>query len=542
MTELKPRVRVKARTSSTQVARVSAPPTMRYLRADSAGILPMRRAVVRDARQDVWEAAERASALALDFMHNSGWMAGAADQVVADTNGVELALNARPDLSRLGYDSKEQADWARLVQREFRRYAWNPREVDLAGKMTLPEMLDAVVRHYLVYGEGFGITDFIPRAHRARRGIETGSKVTVIAPHRCPRTTREIEGLDHGIFHDGWDRAVAYLFKRRRAGVEVVDQVVAGNVIHVMDRGENAGSPRGISVMAPILKVVAQSDQLADATLATALMQTIMAATIKSPEPSEEAFDAIRTLGDDMSGIQGVSDLQQDLIDVWINRIDALKEKGISMSESARINHLGPGEEFEMHTASTPGSQYLPFSKNLSREAARRIGISASSYTMDFSDASYASVRMEGATIWPIAVRRRERISAPFAQGVYEPWLQESIAEGRIPLKGGLAAFLANRSSVCWAEWRGPEQPSADPYKDALANKVNLETGATTLQRIYAAKGQDWEEEIEQAGKEIEALTDIGMAVPHGRSRGGDGAGPLGGAADGDRVPQGGSA
>ncbi|HEV7293088.1 MAG TPA: phage portal protein [Devosia sp.] len=548
MVEMKPRVRVKA----GAVASPAAPTrqaTARYLRSDNSGILAMRRAVTRDARYDVIEAADRAAALALDFMHNSGWLAGAADQVVADTVGIELKLNARPDLSRLGYDAKEQSDWAKLVEREWRRWAWDRNECDLAGKSTIPEMLDAVVRSYLAAGEAFGVLDFIPRAARLRMGIETGTKISLVPSHRLPRRTREFEGLDQGIYHDARGRALAYRFRRRETGIEVDADIDARNVIHVMDRGENPGSARGISVFAPILKVIAQSDQLADATLATALLQTAFAATIKSPEASDQAFEAIQTLSDmpepngfdrtQGSWAEHIGSIAQDLVDIWGMRIEALKEKGVSMNDPARINHLGPGEEFHMHTAATPGSQYLPFSKNLHREMARRLGVTVESFTMDHSDATYSSVRMAVASIWPIVMRRRERIAAPFAQAAYEPWLEESIAEGRVPLRGGLAAFQANRSRVAWAEWRGPEQPSADPYKDAMSRKVDLETGSTSLQRIYAAKGQDWEEEIEQIGKEVAKLEQIGVAVPHGRLRGGNGAGPNGAAADGNREPEG---
>src|SRR5690606_28193007 len=174
--------------------------SMRYLRPDRSGLLAMRKAITRDARLDVLEAAERASALALDFMHNSGWIAGAASQIIADTIGVELKLNARPDLSGLGYDSKEEAAWSRLVEGEWRRWAWNPAECDLAGKMTVPEMLDAVMRGYLVAGEAFGVLDLMSTGRRAHYGLETGTKVSLVASHRLPRTTREYEGLDQGIF------------------------------------------------------------------------------------------------------------------------------------------------------------------------------------------------------------------------------------------------------------------------------------------------------------------------------------------------------
>lgn len=544
MSDGKPRIRVKAGATAFPSAQVRQKPTMRYLRGDRSGILNMRRAVTRDAKFDVLEAAERASALALDFLHNSGWISGAADQIVADTIGTELKLNARPDLTSLGYDDAERGAWSRLVEAEWKRWAWNPAECDLAGKMTVPEILDAVVRTYLAYGEAFGVLDYITVRGRRSYGLETGTKVSLVPPHRVPRVTREFEGLEGGIFHDARGRALAYRFRSRETGIDVDRDIRAANVIHVMDRGLNSGSPRGISVIAPALKVLAQYDQLADATLATALMQTIFAATIKSPAPSEDAFQAIQTLRETEApaGYEGdwqahVGGIAQDLIDVWGMRLDALKEKGISMSDPARVNHLGPDEEFEMHTASTPGSQYLPFSQNLQREMARCLGITFESLSMDHSDANYSSVRMAVSTVWPITSRRRERVAAPFAQALYENWLEESIAEGRIPLKGGLQAFLANRQKVVWSEWRGPEKPSADPYKDSLANKVDLETGATTLQRIYAAKGLDWEEELDQAGKEKAKLDAMGIPAPHGRSTGGSGAGPLGGAADGRREP-----
>lgn len=515
---------------------VTTQPRAQYLRGDRSGILHMRRAVTRDGSVNVREAAERASALAWDFMHNSGWLSGAATQVITDTVGVELKLNCRPDLSKLGYDEQEKSEFCRLVEAAWHRFAWAPEECDLAGKATIAEMLDGVIRYYLAGGEAFGILDFMSARQRKQYGIKTGTKISLVAPHRLKRETAEFQGLDQGIFHDANGRATHYRFRRREGGMEVDHDIPAFDgkglrrVIHVMDRGENPDSPRGISPMAPVMKVVAQHDQLADATLATALMQTIFAATIKSPEASAEAFDAINGLDDEYA------ELRQDLMDVWGQRLEALKEGGISMNDPARINHLGPGEEFQMHTASTPGSQYLPFSQSLQREMARCIGITFESLAMDHSKANYSSVKMSMASIWPVVSRRRERIVAPFVQAIYENWLDEVIWSGAIPVKGGYAAYAANRLDVVDTEWRGPERPSADPYKDALANKIELEMGSTTLQRIYAAKGLNWEEETDQIAREKIKFKDIDVPAPFGRSQGG-GAGPDGAAAEGLREP-----
>ncbi|KHJ56295.1 phage portal protein [Aureimonas altamirensis] len=552
MVETKPRVRVPAG-RALQAAIPGPRPTMRYLRDDKSGTLALRRAVSRDARADVWEAGDRAYALAVDFMHNSGWIAGAADQIIVDTIGTELKLNARPDFTGLGYSDKERADWVQTVERAWKRWAWTPSECDLAGKATVAEMADGVMRHYLAGGEGFGVLSYLDQRTRARYGVETGTKVSLVAPHRLPRRTLLFEGLDQGILHDVNGRVIAYRFRRQSDGLDLDEDIAARDgqglqqVIHVMDRGDNPDSPRGISPMAPILKVIAQSDQLADATLATALLQTIFAATIQSPEPSVEAFQAIQTLATDNVEMPAtwvgteddwdsyVGSIAGDLIDVWGQRIGALKEGGINLSDTARIGHMGPGEELKFHTAQTPGGNYLPFSQNLQREMARRLGIMFESLSMDFSGASYSSVRMGVSTIWPIAVRRRERIAAPFCQGVYEAWLDEQIAMGRIPFKGGYRAFAANRLKVTWAEWQGPAKPSADDYKSALAAKVRMETGVSSLADECAEMGRDADELMITRSNELKRLTELGLPSPFERMSGGGG--PQGAAAEGNREP-----
>jgi len=110
MVETKPRVRVAARTREVlpPVSAVTAPairPQARYLRDSSTGILSMRRAVTRDGFVDVREAAGRAAGLAIDFMHNCGWIAGAAKQIIVDTIGTELKLNHRPNLASLRWSA-----------------------------------------------------------------------------------------------------------------------------------------------------------------------------------------------------------------------------------------------------------------------------------------------------------------------------------------------------------------------------------------------------------------------------------------------------
>jgi lambda family phage portal protein len=519
-----------------------------YMRGERTGILPMRRAVTRDVKWEVHAAAERAFALAFDWMRNSGWIAGAADQVIGDMIGRELKLNARPDLTALGYSAEERTAWCRLVEQAWRRWSWDPRECDLEGKATIPEMLDGAIRYYLAGGEAVAVFSYLNARGRDELGVTTGTKVRLVSPHRLSRYTSEAEGWDQGIYHNAYGRAQAYRFRRNLAGVEEDHDVEAWvgpvpQVVHVMDRGATPNSPRGISPMTPAFKAIAQSDQLADATLTTALLQTAFAATITSPEVSEDAFQALQQLSElddpnESAPFFGAAEVAGDLLEVYRQQLEALRSKRLSIGgDASQVNHLGPGEKLELHGAVTPGPQYRPFKQDIQREIARCLGITFSSLTMDFSAATYSSVRMEGATVWPLVERRRERIAAPFAQAIYEAWLDEQILRNRIPFKGGWRAFNAHRQEVVDTEWRGPSRPSADPYKDSLANKLDLETGVTTLQAIAAARGEDWEANAAQIAVEVERLTTAGITPPHGRQPGGGGAGPLGAAAEGRRTP-----
>lgn len=547
METTKPRVRAKAGAQVPSSQLVPArKATARYLRGDKSGLLNMRQAVTRDAKVDIFESAERASALALDFMHNSGWLAGAVSQILCDTVGEELKLNCRAQLAKFGYSEAEANSWCRDVETAWRRWSWNPKECDLAGKSTITEMVDGAVRSYLAYGEAFAVLDYMTVRQRRPYGIQTGTKVSLVAPHRCPRTTLLLDGLDQGIFHDDFGRARRYRFKVNEDGVDVDRDILAEDVIHVMDRGEHMNAPRGISAMAPILKVIAQSDQLADATLATALLQTIFAAVIKSPEPSEAAFNAIQTLDDtdaplgyDAEAWQSlVGNVRADLVEVWSQRIESLKEHSVSITDPSRIAHLGPGEDLNLQTASTPGSNYIPFSQNLQREMARCLGVTFENFAMDHANATYSSVRMATASIWPVVMRRRTRIAIPFIQPVYERWLEECISSGFIPFKGGYEAFAKDRESVYQCEFMGPSAPSADDYKAAMASKLRLELGIATYADECTALGKNPQEQIVAIGREIKMMEANNVPHPFGRPQGGEGAGPDGAAADGQRTPK----
>ncbi|MBB4042024.1 lambda family phage portal protein [Microvirga flocculans] len=494
--------------------------TARWLRDSSTGVLAMRQASLVDSRDENRRMWERISALALDFIQNSGHLKGAVDQVLADTVGDGLKLRPAPDLKKLGYSEEESAEWIKLVKNRWRRYAENPDEVDARGKFTLDQLVDVALRHSIGFGEAVGVISFFTPEQRRPYGIQSGTKLCLTSPHRLVRDTDEFVGLHSGVIHDVNGRPIAYRFKEKQSGIEVKRDYRARDadgrtlVVHAFDPWD-AEDVRGISVIASALRTQANYHQLREATVATAILQTVFAATLTSPEPSADAFEALAALEDE--------DLTNDFLDYFGARLDKAKESRVSLDSAAQVSHLAPGEELKLLTPGAPGPDYLPFSNDLKRETARAIGVTYSSYAMDHDGATYSSTRMEGATIWPIVLRRRKRIAAPFYQAVYESWLDEEIGEGRIPLKGGYRAFLANRHALTWAEWQGPPKPTADDKKSAEAQSERLVNGTSTLEIECAENGLDVDDVIEQRAREAEKLRAKNLPNVFERVRGGGG-------------------
>ncbi|CTQ53554.1 phage portal protein, lambda family [Roseibium album] len=484
-------------------------PSAQYLRPDRSGFLAgWPRPALRDASQDVRQSWSAVASRSIESIHNSGWMKGAVDQAVGDTIGNGLKLNPMPDWKACGFSSQEEAgEWARETATRFRSYARNPLECDARGKMTIAAMAEASLRNHYAFGESMART-----VMRRRGNSASQTKIQLLSPLRVTQETREEARLHQGVFLDADGMAVAYRVRARLGGFDKTVTMPARDkdgrplIIHNFDGV--ADQTRGISPFAAILKVFRQVDQLADATLVAALLQTIFAATIKSDSLSEEAFEGLKEKDED-------GNVTGDLADFFNAKAGWSKNAKVDLGAHGKIAHLFFGEELQFHNTNHPHNNYLPFMRNLLREIARAVGVSYEGMAFDYEGATYSSVRMGIASLWPQVVRRRERLSAPFYQAVYDAWLEEQIFKGWISFPGGYRNFLRLRGAATQAQWNGPAKPTADDLKSAKAMGERLERGTTSLAIECAELGLDWEDVAEQRSRETRRFADLSQADPH---------------------------
>lgn len=488
-----------------------ARPTSQYMRGGRGVTFTGWRPALRDAQDDIDEAWDAAAARIYDVLHNNGWLAGAVDQAVANTVGNGLRLKVQPENTAFGMSEADARAWARMVEARFELWSRNPQECDIEGKRTFGQMQAAAFRSWLATGEIFAELPW-----RRRSWNRYGTKVRLLSPHRLKRKNDTLQRMTGGVLHDGDGMPVAYLITRKDPILGETDQTVRARdaygrprVVHVFDG--LPGTSRGISPMTPALQVARQFDQLADATLMAAIVQTLFAATVTSDEPTEQVMAGLLTPQEQAKmAAMGISPME-----AYLEMLGGFYDNAtLNVGINGRIAHLFPGQKLDFHSTQHPSSDYKDFSMHLLREMARCLGLTYSSATGDYNGETYSSVRMAGGEIFAITKLRRQNVVAPFCQPAYEAWLEEEIETGGIQFPGGLPAFLANRTAACRADWRGSPKPQADDQKMAKAHETWQRLGVMSDAMICNDLGVDVEDVYAQRASEMELRRQYGLPEP----------------------------
>ena len=123
---------------------------------------------------------------------------------------------------------------------------------------------------------------------------------------------------------------------------------------------------------------------------------------------------------------------------------------------------------------------------------------------------SYSAARGALNEFWRTTGMHRDWFADSFCQPVYEMFLAEAVALGRINAPGFFTDPLV-REAWCGARWIGPVQGSLDPKKEAEAALMLIDNAIKTHEQVSREmSGGDWEENVEQLQRENELLTQAG--------------------------------
>ncbi|SOE18843.1 lambda family phage portal protein [Hoeflea halophila] len=459
--------------------------------------------IFRDTGDAVMDAAPLTNARAVRALFDSD-LGGAVDVALGQIVGTGLRPNVQPVIELTGMTQREADAWARRVERLFALWASDPRECDAAGSRSFGQMQRTAGRAY--FGPGEILATF---PTKRRTGNLFSAKVSLLDAHRLAENGID-ESDRHGLRFAGGEPV----------GVRIRDRDPATGMEDFSARfvpfRSRSGRPlsallydhvapvqwRGLSPLTAALKPHFQYGKLADATLATSILQTVLAAVVTSNATSEEVMQMFSH-----------GDVDQTAMDAYTaTKVGWYRQN--SLKGLPNVIHALPGEQVDFKSPTTDPGDLGTFARLLKLESARALGIGYSAATGDYSGATYSSVRMETAVNWPIVLQRRGIIGR-FCQLVFEAWLENAILDGTVPVPGGYLAFLAMRPAWTRCEWRGPSMPQADENKSASAAAKRLETGTTSLATECEALGLDWQDVLAQRAREKEMASNLGLPDPH---------------------------
>lgn len=487
-------------------------PLSGYMRSGRGVVFNNWRPALREDQDNIGEAWDDAAARAQDSIINSGWLSGMIDQSVANTVGTGLRLKAMPENSLFGMSNADAQAWARKTERAFEMWARSKQECDIEGLRTFGQQQAAVFRSWLGTGE---VLAELP--YRKRAWNRYGTKVRILPPQRLSRESNSMKRLVNGIYLDQDGMPVGYRARKKDPLLGMISYDVRArdgygrpNVIHIFDG--LPGTYRGIGPMTPALQVARQFDQLSDATLTAAIVQTLFAVTITSDAPTEETLAGLLTPQEQAQmAANGVSPMEAYL-DMAGGYYDG--SSTLNVGVNGRLSHLFPGQTMDFHSTEHPGPDYKAFSQHLLRELARSAGMTYESATGDYGGSTYYSLGKSTGEIFEITKARRANILAPFCQPIYEAWLEEAIELGDIPFPGGIDNFLLNRAAACRADWRGSPKPMADELKAAKAHELWNRMGVLPGSVISNDLGMDYEDVCQAFQQDKETREAYGVPEP----------------------------
>ena len=125
-------------------------------------------------------------------------------------------------------------------------------------------------------------------------------------------------------------------------------------------------------------------------------------------------------------------------------------------------------------------------------------------------NASYSASRASLLEAWEGIKMRRAWLVGSFCQPVYEIWLSEAVARGRVIAPGFFDDPLV-RAAWCGARWIGPVQGTLDPQKEVEAAVLQTHHGFRTHEQVTRELGGgDWEDNVAELAHENEQLKAAG--------------------------------
>lgn len=447
----------------------------------------------RDSKSDTLRFLPTQRGQSRELARTSPIAVGAINTNIDRVVGTGLALSCQPDRDILGWTEAQAAAWKKTTQAEFSLWS-DSAESDICNTLNFYEQQALVLRSTLESGDCFtNLPNGQPTISQPYK-----LRVQVIEADRVGNEFGKMDGqggVSGGIKFDGNGRPLACFVYDQHPGatyqaltngnlykgsfVDFVGSSGRRRILHHL-RKLRPDQPRGVPYLAPITNLIKQLKRLSDAEVEAAVISAFFTVFIEgapngNPAPIFTGAEGAETVGDDIKLGQGA------------------------------VVGLMAGEKATIANPARPNPNLDAFITSMLREVGMALGIPQELLSKQFN-ASYSASKAALLDAWVYFRNVRTWLARSFCQPVYETWLAEAVASGRIAAPGFFTDPLM-RWAYTRAAWHGDSMGSINPKDEVAAYTSAIDARLMTRERaVWELFGTDFTADFPQMRREHEQL------------------------------------
>ncbi|MBN9411348.1 MAG: phage portal protein [Burkholderiales bacterium] len=450
----------------------------------------------RDARSDTLRQLPDQRAQSRELSRTSPIAAGAINTNIDRVVGTGLALSAQPNLKVLGWDPERALEWKAHTQNEFSLWA-DSTESDIEGSLTFYQQQGLLLRAVLESGDAFTL---LPDGERTSTQ-PYALRIQLMEADRVGNPAGQLDSPSMAggvLFGKGGAPEKFFLYdqhpgnylpgrgKSPHSGqwVERLGRSGRRRMLHHF-RKLRPGMPRGMPYLAPIIDCIKQIARYSEAEIMSAVLTSYLTVFIETPSGNAApVFDGTSP----GAGAPG-------------------QEIGLGMGA---VVGLAPGEKPSFVNPGRPNPNFEPFILAVIKQMGMALGIPYELLIKQFNS-SFSASKAALLDAWVYFRSVRTWLALSFCQAVYETWLAEAVAIGRVPAPGFFSDPLI-RWAYSRAAWPGDSMGSINPKDEVAAYSAAIDARLMTRERAeWELWGTDWNDTYEQKLSEHTRLKADGM-------------------------------
>lgn len=449
-------------------------------------------------KEDIDENIELLRERSRDLYMGTPLATGAIKTTRTNVVGSGLKLKSQIDYEYLGMTEDEADAWETKVEREFALWA-DSKNCDVQRMNNFYELQQLAFLSSLMSGDSFVLLPTIPR-----KNMPYDLRIRIIEADRvCNPQNKKDKDISGGVEFNEAGELVAYhvlnvhpsskdACKKEWIRIEAFGKTTGRpNILHLME-AERPEQRRGVPILAPVIESLKQLGRYSEAELMAAVVSGMYTVFIKTENKNSD----VPALGEAIP-------IEEQL--------DADDENSYELGNGAIIE-LGENESIDTANPGRPNTAFDGFVTSICRQIGAALEIPYELLVKNFT-ASYSASRAALLEAWKMFRMRRSWLASDFCQPIYEEWLCEAVAKGRIYAPGFFSDPLV-RKAYSGAEWNGPSQGQIDPLKEVNAATKRIEEGLSTRAReTVELTGGDFYKNHRQRVKEEKMRQEIPSAI-----------------------------